>query len=60
MGWLDYHLHEFRMLDPTEKQVVSIGIPTDEDSVVRPVIKSWEVPPSRYFDRRAPHAPPAI
>jgi len=25
MGWLDYHLHEFRLLDQTEKHVVSIG-----------------------------------
>jgi len=30
MGWLDYHLHEFRLLDAAEQQVVSIGIPTDE------------------------------
>ncbi len=30
MGWLDYHLHEFRLLDPEEQQVVSIGIPTDD------------------------------
>jgi hypothetical protein len=27
MGWLDYHLHEFRLLDATERNVASIGIP---------------------------------
>jgi len=32
MGWLDYHLHEFRLLDAREQAVVSIGIPTDDDS----------------------------
>lgn len=43
MGWLDYHLHEFRLLDPSEKQVVSIGIPTDDDPGDRPVIPGWTV-----------------
>ena len=27
MGWLDYHLHEFRLLDAAEQKVVSIGNP---------------------------------
>ena len=31
MGWQDYHLHEFRLLDAAEHKVVSIGIPTDDD-----------------------------
>ena len=31
MGWLDCHLHEFRVLDVDEKQISSIGIPTGED-----------------------------
>jgi len=60
MGWLDYHLHEFRLLDAAEKQVVSIGIPTDEDPEDRPVIAGWEVRLSRFFERRAWHAPPAM
>jgi hypothetical protein len=59
MGWLDYHLHEFRLLDAREKQVVSIGIPTDEDPEDRPVLPGWEARLSRFFDRRAWHAPPA-
>ena len=60
MGWLDYHLHEFRLLDRTEKQVVSIGIPTDDDPEDRPVIPGWDVPLSRNFERRGWHAPPAM
>lgn len=60
MGWLDSHLYEFRLLDRSEKQVVSIGIPTDDDPEDRPVIPGWTVRVSRYFERRAWHAPPAL
>ena len=60
MGWLDYHLHEFRLLDATEQQVVSIGIPTDDDPEDRPVVPGWQVPLSKFFDQRNWHAPPAI
>ena len=35
MGWLDYHLHEFRLTDPSGT-LVFIGIPTDEESPERP------------------------
>ena len=60
MGWLDYHLHEFRLLDRTKHQVVSIGIPTDDDLEDRPVVPGWDVPLSRYFERRGWQAPPAM
>lgn len=56
MGWLDYHLHEFRLLDADEKRVVSIGIPTDDDSEDRQVIPGWQVPVSRFFETRGWHA----
>ena len=59
MGWLDYHLHEFRLLDAREKHVVSIGIPTDEDPEDRPVLPGWDVRLSRFFDRRAWDREPA-
>lgn len=59
MGWLDYHLHEFRLLDASEQHVVSIGIPSDEDPKDRPVMAGWDVKLSRFFERRAWHAPPA-
>jgi hypothetical protein len=52
MGWLDYHLHEFRLLDAAGKQVVSIGIPTDEDPEDRPVLPGWEVRLSRFDNPR--------
>jgi Plasmid pRiA4b ORF-3-like protein len=60
MGWLDYHLHEFRLLDAAEKRVVSIGIPTDEDPEDRPVIPGWKVPLSKFFESRPWHSPPAL
>ena len=44
MGWLDYHLDEFRLPDVDEQRLVSIGIPTDDDPGDRPVIPGWEVP----------------
>ncbi len=60
MGWLDYHLHEFRLIDPKEQAVVSIGIPTDDDPEDRPVVPGWQVPLVTFFDQRNWHAPPAM
>lgn len=60
MGWLDYHLHEFRLLDADEQAVVLIGIPDDDEPEDRPVVPGWEVPLSKFFERRAWHAPPAV
>lgn len=60
MGWLDYHLHEFRLLDVDEQAVVSIGIPGDDEPEDRPVVPGWEVPLSKFFERREWHSPPAV
>ncbi len=59
MGWLDCHLHEFRLLDAAERKVVSIGIPTGEEPADRPVLPCWKVPVSQFFERREWHSPPA-
>lgn len=59
MGWLDCHLHEFRLLDAGERQVVSVGIPTGEEPADRPVLPGWQVTVSQFFDRREWHSPPA-
>ena len=59
MGWLDYHLHEFRLLDATERNVMSIGIPTDDDLENRPVRPGWQVPLSTFFDQQNWHTPAA-
>ena len=59
MGWLDDHLHEFRLLDADGQRVVSISIPTDDDLEPHPVVPGWAVPLSRFFARRGSHAPHA-
>lgn len=60
MGWLDSHLHEFRLLDADEERMVSIGIPTDDDPDDRPVVPGWEVSLSSYFASRPWHALPML
>lgn len=59
MGWLDYHLHEFRLTDPSGT-LVSIGIPSDEESPDRPVLPGWEIRLASFFERSGWHAPPAM
>lgn len=50
MGWRDYHLHEFRVLDLKTARMVRIGIPDDEFPEERPSIPGWKVRVSDYFD----------
>lgn len=59
MGWLDYHLHEFRLIDANEQAVVSIGIPGEDDPEDRPVVPGWQVPLVDFFGRRNWPGPPA-
>ena len=47
MGWLGYHLHEFRLKKPRGRKLVEIGIPDTETD--RDVLPGWEVPISTYF-----------
>jgi hypothetical protein len=60
MGWLDCHLHEFRVLDAGEKRISSIGIPTDEDPDGQTCVPGWQVSVSRYFGSRPYHAIPSL
>lgn len=51
MGWLDYHLHAFRVEDPNTSEVVEIGIPHEElfeDSVQ--ALAGWETPVLSYLN----------
>ena len=41
MGWLDYHLHEFRVVDPESGVLVRLGIPDPDFPDERPVIADW-------------------
>lgn len=50
MGWLDYHLHEFRFYDSGQKNITPIGIPSDELWEDLPEIKpGWEIPVTEHL-----------
>lgn len=48
MGWLDYHLHEFEVVDQRGR-VRRIGIPDDEMPDERPCVPGWKVPIGKYL-----------
>jgi hypothetical protein len=49
MGWHDYHLHEFTVMQPRIRRSVRIGIPNDECPNERPCLAGWKVPIAKYF-----------
>jgi hypothetical protein len=50
MGWLDYHLHVFRVIRPGAGDVEQIGIPDDDPfDGDKPTLPGWEVPITRHF-----------
>lgn len=51
MGWLDCHLHEYRLNDVRGGQLVRIGIPDEEDYEIPPLRADWKVPITRFFKR---------
>ena len=48
MGWLDYHLHAFRIYKKHTDEMIEIGIPGDkmDDDKILP---GWEIPIRDYF-----------
>lgn len=51
MGWLDYHLHEFKMEDPETGMPVAIGITSGEEMDLYVVLPDHEQNISDYFTR---------
>jgi hypothetical protein len=50
MGWLDCHLHLFRLRNPGTGEVDQIGIPIDDPfDDMEPCLPGWEVAMARYF-----------
>ena len=52
MGWLDYHLHVFRIRNPETRNVDKIGIPEDdsfEDDLQ--FLPGWEIRVVKYFTK---------
>lgn len=56
MGWLDYHLHLFRVRLPRKRKLLEIGIPTD-DYYDEPVLPGWEIHITEYFAEPGRSAP---
>jgi hypothetical protein len=52
MGWLDYHLHEFRFRDRGRGDALLIGIPSDELWEDLPEVHpGWEIPVTEYLSQ---------
>jgi len=49
MGWLDMHLHRFRVREPGTGAEVEIGIPDPDGFEEVPCLAGWEVPIVGYF-----------
>jgi hypothetical protein len=47
MGWLDYHLHEFSLIDPRTGLNVEIGFPVDDFG--RNILTGWNQKINDYF-----------
>ena len=47
MGWLDYHLHQFKIINPKTGEKELIGIPDDED--FEAIISGEKAKISKYF-----------
>ena len=49
MGWKDYHLHEFEVVDSKTGRLRRIGIPDNEFPREPPCLAGWKVPIARYL-----------
>jgi len=50
MGWLDYHLHQFEVVDPKRGEKVTIGIPSEDDiGYGWKILAGWRKRISDYF-----------
>jgi hypothetical protein len=49
MGWLDYHLHEFEIVNPSTGLKDNIGIPVPDEAFGREVLPGWKQRIADYF-----------
>ncbi len=49
MGWKDYHLHEFILIESKTGRLKRIGIPDEDMRDERPSVAGWKVPILRYL-----------
>jgi hypothetical protein len=48
MGWKDYHLHDFQVLDPRSGTILKLGIPDPDGSDDRGLVADWTEFPLDY------------
>lgn len=56
MGWDDYHLHEFEIIDSATDLKVNIGIPDKDDLFGRDVLPGWKQKIAEHFSMVNPSA----
>ncbi len=56
MGWLDYHLHAFRIPDLRQGTLAEIGIPDDEYETGQQTLPGWEIGVEDYLHHAFPVA----
>jgi hypothetical protein len=56
MGWLDCHLHAFRIRNEVTGEIDEIGIPDEEGLYDDGMIAGWEMPITIYFTKRGVRA----
>jgi hypothetical protein len=49
MGWEDYHLHQFELVNPRTHRLERIGLPDDEDSLEYQILSDRKERISSYF-----------
>jgi len=54
MGWLDYHLHQFVIVNPATGMMVEIGIPDNEFGAN--ILPDWKQKIASYFSMENPSA----
>jgi hypothetical protein len=56
MGWADYHLHEFKIIDPASGWNKSIGIPDEDEMYGVDIIHGWKQKMTIWFTPDNPKA----
>lgn len=56
MGWSDYHLHMFEIVDPSTGMKIEIGIPEEEFGEYRGTLAGWRQKIADYFSMENPKA----
>jgi hypothetical protein len=51
LGWLDYHLHQFKMVWPESGETDIIGIPVDEEFDDQETLPDWNLSITEYFSK---------